>query len=305
MMKRWKWIATGSFLTAMSVVSSGWLPQSEVTVQAQQATQSTVQAIDCTVALIDVALLASDRAGILDQIDLEEGDAVGPDQKVAVLKDGVARAALATATEKANNDVQLRFSKKAAEFADIELDIAKETNQRLPGTVPKLEIDKLVLGAEKGALSIKQAESEQAVAKLTQAEAAEALKTFEVLSSFGGVVTKVHRKKGEAVRQGDPILEVINTDRMKVEGYLNIADSYRVKAGDKVELRLSEVKESGKVVPLGIEQKRFSGIVKYVEPRIELGNKVKVTAHVTNAEGLLKDGLKGVMVITPGGRGSR
>ena len=300
-MKRWKWIVTGSLLAVVGVVSSGWLSLSV----AQQGPATTVQATDCTVALIDLAILASDRPGILEVIDLEEGDSVTADQKVAVLKDGVARAALATATAKAENDVQLRFSKKAAEFADIELDIAKETNRRLPGTVPDLEIEKLILGAEKGALSIQQAENEFAVAKLTQAEAEEALKTYEVLASFGGVVTKVHRKKGEAVRQGDPILEVVNTERMKVEGYLNISASYRVKPGDKVVLELSGIKENGKDVPLGIEQKRFPGIVKFVEPRIELGNKVKVTAHVLNAEALLKDGLKGVMHITPSARAGR
>ncbi len=304
-MKRWKWIATGSFLAIASVVGSGWLPESEVVVLAQQGVDSKPQATDCTVALIDIALLASDRPGILDVIDLEEGDAVAADQKVAVLKDGIARAALATATEKASNDVQLRFSKKAAEYADIELDIANETNLRLPGTVPKLEIDKLILGAQKGALSIQQAESEFAVAKLTQAEAEEALKTYEVFASFGGVVTKVHRKKGEAVRQGDPILEVVNTERMKVEGYLSVADSYRVKAGDAVVLSLSKIREGGKEVSSGIEQKTFVGIVKFVEPRIELGNKVKVTAHVQNAEGLLKDGLKGTMTITPNSRSRR
>ena len=46
-------------------------------------------------------------------------------------------------------------------------------------------------------------------------EAQAQLDTFSIRAPFAGVVTRVHRGKGEAVRQGDQVLELVSTQRVR------------------------------------------------------------------------------------------
>jgi len=293
-MKNWKWMASASLMATIGLSFTTWNHQNTHLVMAQQSGGGIV-ASDCSVALIKVAALASDRPGILDFMEVTEGDEVRANQKVAGLKDGVARAALKTATDKAANDVQVRYALKATEFAEVELRIAQDANSRVPGSVPKLEIEKLSLGVQRGRLQGEQAVFEQAVAKSTQEEAEEQLKTYEVIAPFDGKVSKVLLKKGMAVRQGDPILEIVNTELFKVEGYLSVADSYKVKEGDDVVLQIT-FRDSKQGVQQVVNTP-FHGKVKYVDPRVEITSRVKVLAYVENVDGLLKEGLRGTMHI--------
>ncbi len=291
-MKRVKWMATCGAAGVLSLAAASWFGTSQSVVEAQNFApkSSTITAKDCAIAIIDSALLAADRPGILDYLELEDGDEVQANQKVAGLKDGVARSALATATEKARNDVQERYADKATQFANKELEIAKDANLKLPGTVPLLEVQKLVLAAERGSLQVEQAQAERTIAILTKGEAEENLKTYEVMAPpYDCRVSKVLKKKGEAVRQGDPIIEVISTRRMKIEGYVTPAESFAIKPGDVVAVQLRE--------PAEYANMKFPGVVKFVDPRVVGGKQVMVTAYVNNTKEILKDGLPAVMTI--------
>lgn len=291
-MKRVKWMATCGAAGVLSLAVASWFGTSQSVVEAQNFApkSGTITAKDCAIAIIDSALLAADRPGILDYLELEDGDEVQANQKVAGLKDGVARSALATATEKARNDVQERYADKATQFANKELEIAKDANLKLPGTVPLLEVQKLVLAAERGSLQVEQAQAERTIAILTKGEAEENLKTYEVMAPpYDCRVSKVLKKKGEAVRQGDPIIEVISTRRMKIEGYVTPAESFAIKPGDVVAVQLRE--------PAEYANMKFPGVVKFVDPRVVGGKQVMVTAYVNNTKEILKDGLPAVMTI--------
>ncbi len=291
-MKRVKWMATCGAAGVLSLAVANWFGTSQSVVEAQNFApkSGTITAKDCAIAIIDSALLAADRPGILDYLELEDGDEVQANQKVAGLKDGVARSALATATEKARNDVQERYADKATQFANKELEIAKDANAKLPGTVPLLEVQKLVLAAERGSLQVEQAQAERTIAILTKGEAEENLKTYEVMAPpYDCRVSKVLKKKGEAVRQGDPIIEVISTGRMKIEGYVTPAESFAIKPGDAVTVQLKE--------PVEYANMKFPGVVKFVDARVVGGKQVMVTAYVKNNKEILKDGLPAVMTI--------
>ncbi len=201
--------------------------------------QRKVIATDCSVLLIDKATLASDRPGIIGFLKSEEGDAVTANAPVAALKDEIARAALATAEEKASSNIQEDYAIQAHKVAVKEREIAEDANRRVPGAVPKLELDKLELAEERFRLAIEQAKVDGRINVLTAKEAQVQLDTYQILAPFKGVVSKVHKKPGEAVRQGDPILEIISTARMKVEGYISIPDWKTVKVGDPVTVTLN------------------------------------------------------------------
>src|SRR5262249_51379748 len=133
-------------------------------------------------------------------------------------------------------------------------------NQRGLIPVAIMELEKLKLAAEKSTLSIEHAVHELAINRLNADVARAELATFAVRAEFNGVVTRVFKKKGEAVRQGDPIVELINPDRVRIEGRIGLAHLRYATQGGSVRVRLS--------VPdldLPEEQEEFYGNITFVD----------------------------------------
>jgi membrane fusion protein, multidrug efflux system len=264
-------------------------------VEAQQRRPDVVNAYDCTIQLIDVVTLAAERPGILENDTPEEGVEVEAGQVIAGLKDGVAKATYEKELEKSLNDVHIRFASKSHEVAVAELAMSEAANKSVPGTVPQVEIQKLTLASQKASLQIEQADFEKRIAELTVKENEEALKTYQVIAPFSGIVSKVFQRKGEAVQQGTPILEVLSTGRLKIEGYVSIPDSFHIKTGDIVQVQLD-----AKELDIPFKDEILVGKVKLVDPTIsEIIGSVKVTAEVPNPRGILRPGLKAKMAIRP------
>jgi len=247
----------------------------------------------CRVKLIDQVTLASDQIGILDFVEPEEGDRVRANQQIAGLKDDLAQAMYAIAKKKAENDIQKRYSRKAADLAATELLKAKDANRQVEGTVPDIEVQRLQLALEKSELSIELADDEYLIAQLEAGEAEARLKMYRLEAPFDGVVTQIYKRKGEAVRQGDPILELVNTDRVRVEGRVEIKDVWKMRPGMTVHVRL-EIPD----VDLPEEQQTFEGRVVFVDVTVQpVTREVRVWAEVANANNILKDGLTATMTI--------
>ncbi len=287
----WTFSSIGVAVIALLAV----VVSSDHAVEAQQARPDVVTAYDCTIQLIDVVTLAAERPGILETDTPEEGTVVQAGQVVAGLKDGVAKATYLKELEKSTNDVHVRYAAKSSEFADADLAMSVKANMSVEGTVPEAELAKQKLAAEKAILQIEQAQHEQRIAQLTVIENEEALKTYKVVAPFSGVVSKVYQRKGEAVQQGTPILEVLSIDRVKVEGYISIPDAFHVKTGDAVQVQL----DAGEL-NIPFKDKVLSGKVKMVDTTFSpIIGSVKVIAEIPNPNRILRPGLNAKMVITP------
>ena len=107
-------------------------------------------------------------------------------------------------------------------------------------------------------------------------------------------LTKVFKKKGESVRQGDPILEIVNTSRVRVEGYIDASDVKRIQRGTPVQVRLAAHRNRE------VSQDSFLGQMMYVDVKVEpVSNKVRVWAEVENRSNLLRDGSTAIMTVAP------
>ena len=257
------------------------------------AGRKTVLVERCRIKLIDEVVLSSHRVGILVSVEPQEGDSVQAGQEVAVLNDEVAQATYATALKKADNNVNVRYTEKASAVAEVEYQKALKVNDDVPGAVPGIEVLRLKLAAERAVLSIEQAEHEFAVNTLLLAEAKADLKTYRVEAPFDGIVTRVHKQKGEAVGQGDPILEVISTRTVRVEGHVDIKDALEIKAGAPVKVRLDLPNHD-----LTVEREVFDGRIVLVDPTVTaVLEQVRVWAKVTNRNNILRAGLTAEMTI--------
>jgi len=250
----------------------------------------------CRISLIDEVTLASERPGTISFLVPEEGDTVRSGQQVAGMRDDVARATAQISQVKAKNDVQIRYAKKSSQVAQVEHEKALQTNEDVIGAVPDIEIQQLRLAAEKTLLQIEQAQHDLVVNGFAHKETIADLKTFRVEAPFDGIVTRVYKRPGEAVRQGDPILEVASTRRVRVEGYIDLEYIWTVKPGAVVTLHLDIPG-----VDLSVEKEKFTGRIVFVDPAVQpVTRKARVWAEVTNRKEILRAGLQATMTIELG-----
>ena len=257
---------------------------------------SAITVNECRIKLIDRVILGSDRPGVLEYVEPNEGEQVKKGQVIAALKSDALKASRKTAETRSSNDIEIRYSKKARDTSYIELEMNLDINKRVPNTISKLDIKRLQLTAEKSDLQIEQAELEFSMSKLQLAEIDAQLEEIKILAPFDGIVTKKFRATGEVVRHGDEVLEIVSTKRVKVEGYVNIEDSWKFNVGTPVEVQLDI-----HGIRLPIEDDTFHGKITYIDVEVEPihGKSIRVWAEVENLESILKAGYMATMKIIP------
>jgi RND family efflux transporter MFP subunit len=266
-------------------------PKKESTTQPARSTKDDIQVDNCLLSIIDRVRLAAGKDGLVDMIEIEPGDQVKKGQIIVSLDNRIARAALATAKKVASNDIQIRYAIKALQVAKFEYEVMLNAYKKLPNTVPQAEVGNLSLRVARGELQIEQAETEMAIAKLEYEQARNEAEALLVISPISGIVTKVNKRKGEAVQAGETIVEVVNTDRIRVNGFLKSDQRLKVKRGDKVTVYMTD--QNGKPTNQG-----FEGKITFVDVEIApVVRTVKVAAEISNVKNTLAGGMTARMVI--------
>lgn len=272
----------------------------DVLIDAQERTAPATTGVDvsqCRVTLIDKVTLASARAGVLAFVEARESDHVRAKQIVAGLDSTIAEANLAVARQKASSTVERRMASKLIELTQAEFDKANQANLKVEGgrVIGELDIKRLKLNVDKSALQYEQAENELLINSLTAKQIEAELKTYSIEAPFDGIVTRVHRSKGEAVAMGDPLVEVVNLNRVRVEGYVGIVEGLRIKPGALVTVKLDLPD-----VDLPEERLEFTGKLVFVDVGVEpVTGQIRVWAEVPNPDGILRSGLTARMKIHP------
>lgn len=260
---------------------------------AQPAADSGLTVIpDCSIKLINEVILSAERPGILGEIKVFEGDRVEEGELLARIRDEAPRAAFEVARKEAESDIDIRFSRKAAEVARAEYDKAEEANRRNRGTVPEIEVRRALLAAEKAALEIEKAQHMREINGLKRDEAGVQVQICRIDAPFAGFISKVYLTRGATVRQGDPVIELVSTDRVKVEGYVPLEQVAALKPGQPVEVEVT-ARQAG-----GVAGRPVAGVLKFVDVKANNANsKVRVWAEIPNEDGRLRAGLTAVLKI--------
>lgn len=253
----------------------------------------------CRIKFVQRATLAAGQVGVLRFVGPQEGDRVKKGDKVAAIADEVPVAQLAVARKEQENDIDVRYAQKAAKLAKVELEKVEAANREVAGAVPDIEVLRLKLAFERSELQAELAQHQAAVKKLNVNQAEAELIAYGVEAPFDGVVTQVAKHQGEAVRQGDAILEIVNPDRIRAEGSVPLKDAWRIKRGDPVIVHLDPELEKFVRTSDG-ETPEFEGTVIHVGVDADpVSGKVRVWAEVTNRDGILRSGLITSMRILP------
>jgi len=261
----------------------------------------------CQVLLINDVDVPAEEAGRLLAVNAKEGDHVEKDSlvaqinnKQALLSKVAAELERDAAQTRADDDIEVRYSIKSFELAEDELNRADDINRRSPGTVPATEIRRKQLERTRAELQIDRSRLDLKVAQMTAdvqnaaVQAAEdSIQRRRIVAPFSGQVVQVYRQSNEWVNIGEPVLRVVQMDRLYVDGFISGTEYSVVDIADRpvtVEIALARGRKE-----------TFKGQVVFVNPIVQAGNRYRVRAEVENRQEknqwLLNPGSTATMVI--------
>lgn len=259
--------------------------------------ESEIEVRDCRTSFVNRATLSSERAGVIAAVP-REGELIQKDEIVIRLRDDVPRANLKVAEARAANSTQIQVAQKSALAAAAEYDAAIEANQISSSSnpaFPPTHMTRLRLNAEAAKLEIDAAKHEKELNVLLAEQAQAELQSYWVITQMNGFVTRVFKREGEGVQQGESIIQVVNTASLRIEGYVSVEEATSVELGMPVRVEFTIpnsktkdllVTEEGKLGFVDVSVQTLSGVV-------------RVWAEVENKNGQLREGLAAKMFILP------
>jgi len=189
--------------------------------------------------------IAADVPGKITELKATaRGDTVSKGDIVVRLNSSLVEAQLKEAEAKANSNVLIEYADKSLDAAKFKLQtkqgankVAKERNIDVPPFSAD-EIRQLELEVIKGEAELAKSKEDKHFAGLARDTKNVELEQYYIKAEIGGIVTDTHKRAvGSAVRQGDPILTVVNLEEVFV--VLTVSPKYesQINIGDKVLVR--------------------------------------------------------------------
>jgi WD40 repeat protein len=172
--------------------------------------------------------VSSQVDGVFQDLLVDLGAQVGRGQVLGRLDDRLLRPQVELLRIKAASESAKLIAK--AQYDEIELKTATSEKLLAKGVTPSLEYRTYAHQRERCLEEMKKAQEDQEVAHKELERALRMLELHEVRSAIPGEVTKLYRRKGESVRQMEPLFRVSNSNRLCVEGLCKVqqADLLRV-----------------------------------------------------------------------------
>lgn len=244
----------------------------------------------CQIHVVDRALITSEREGIIKEITVRVGDDVKAGAPLVHLNDSIAAANFELSKAKASSDVNIRYAKTVLETARAEFE--QSENLRKQNALSDTDYRRRKLDYDRGGMSVEQSEFEFRIAGLQAELARTEWEGYHVFAPFPGTIRQVMKTRGESVQDGQPIVELVNTDRVQVEGFGALDELWDVKPGIEVEVWL----DAPELERFGVTKERFRGKLIHIDSIVQpVTGKVRVVADVTNRQNILRDGLRANM----------
>jgi RND family efflux transporter MFP subunit len=242
----------------------------------------------CKVEYRHATELDAPAQGIFQDCLVELGDKVKAGQVLGRLQDKEQRAEMERAKFEAESVAAVRTAESKYNLARTKHRYARDLYQR--NAIGKEEYEIAKQEEETARLSLEEVKVTHRLAELRYRQAETAVRTREIVSPHDGIVVLIARRPGEAVSTlpKDPIFRVVNAEVLRVTGYLDAGDAWRVRAGQSVRVT---PETAGPALP--IQSEVFTGQVVFVDSEIDPRTRTcRVVAEVKNRKGLLRAGLE-------------
>lgn len=269
-----------------------------------QSTSDSIQVKHCLVSMIDRVRLSANEAGPLAEFNIDEVTGLPIDQGSVVSKGAVlgrlddaeprikleaTQAELDIAKEQAESefaDVNIRAAVKMADVAKAEWDQAVEINRKSPGAVAETEVRRLKLTYERGLLQADVARLELNVAKMTVKAKEAAVKAAEneiqrrkLIAPIDAIVDQRLGDVGEWVQPGQPVMELVRIDKLRVEAFLSAAEVAPSEVAGRpvtIEITVKDPKSNRQKV------ERFESKITFVSSQIVADGSYRISTDFDN-----------------------
>jgi len=243
--------------------------------------------------LVGTALMGMTSATILQDCSVRLGDRVKAGQVLGRIMDRDIQVELEIRTAEAQNLLDVRINETKAGLATNKLKRTQKLQNRNSLYVPAEERANQELDLNAANLEIAESRYELRLAELKRRQTEIMMHSREYVSPHDGVVVEVRKEQGEAVTVLEPVFKVVDVDWLRVTGYLNLGDFWRVREGQAVRIS-PEI--DGEDLP--VEREVFPGRIVFVDRRIDPATRTcKVVAEVANRDLMLASGLEARMEI--------
>jgi membrane fusion protein (multidrug efflux system) len=212
------------------------------------------------------AQVASEVDGVVTELAVDEGERV--EEGALLLAVDPEKRSLAMANVRAmHRDAQ-------AALAEAEREAARVRKLHDSGIASDAALDKIETGMSRALSRVEATKAELGVAE-------RALRDANVRAPFAGWIARRDVSRGEYVRPGQPLFELVALDPIEVEFSVAERDSARVAIGQQVQVGVAPYPEE-----------RFQGQVTMISPTLDPKTRtLRVKAQIANADGRLRPGL--------------
>jgi macrolide-specific efflux system membrane fusion protein len=95
-----------------------------------------------------------------------------------------------------------------------------------------------------------------------------------IAAPIDGVVVTLFHERGEWVAAGEPVVQVVRIDKLRVEGFVSATDVSPIDIAGRPVVASVHLAQRGEA--------RFTGKVVFISPQVQAGNKYRVRAEVAN-----------------------
>jgi multidrug efflux pump subunit AcrA (membrane-fusion protein) len=257
------------------------------TAAGQQGDAPTEAVIEnCDIGSIKSPQLPASDAGVLINLHATDGQPVKKGMVLATIDDREAKALyevkrldFEVALQAAKSDADVRNAIALADVARIAFEKYKTINETQNRAISQLDLLERQYQWEKAKLTIEKSKEDSEAAKTTaESKKAEmdaarvALERRRIVAPFDGIVSMTYLQEGEWVQPGDPVLQLVAIDTLRISGRVD-ADSW---ARGEIENRKVTVEVElprGRVV-------KVPGKIVYVSPVVDVGSVLPVSAEI-------------------------
>jgi multidrug efflux pump subunit AcrA (membrane-fusion protein) len=263
--------------------------------------QETVTVKDAILKIIESRDIPSKSSGVILRSDIQEGTLVTVGQQLMEIDDQMAQLNLQKlikeqniAAEEAATTVELEFMKRSINVAQAELSRALESNQRLPGAVPKSEIEQLALLAERAVaekdktifdMGIKTRQA--AIREVEVQIGKQQLADHKIVSPLAGKVVELYKRQGEWVDASQPVARIVQLNKLKTEIKVPASTALNNLKGTKA-VFTPKLKS--------LDGQTFAGKVIFIAPEANpVNSTIRVWVEIENTDLKLVPGLLGTI----------
>ncbi|RUL87633.1 efflux RND transporter periplasmic adaptor subunit [Tautonia sociabilis] len=249
----------------------------------------------CTIEYANTTDLGAAQFGIYKECLVRRGDSVEAGQVLGRLEDDDARAELALRTIEAESTITVRINEARRDQAAEKLRASEILMRRDALSLEEFNLRRLE--ATTAALAVEEAEYQREIAAMQRKQAEAMLRLRQFVAPHDGIVVELYKEPGEPISPNEPVIRVVDVDRVRVTGHLDVKDAWDVHPGQPVRI----APDVGGT-ELWVEDRWFPGELVFIDPQIDPDTQTCVIiAEVPNPGRLLRAGLEARMEILPAG----